>query len=86
MSAQLSNMPEVTLPTPIMETVVTQELDTNSLQERICKSVGRFVVCKFLIGYSSTFSCIANAVITPVLGSKLAQLPSVIKDSEFRSL
>ena len=50
MSAQLSNMPEVTLPTPIMETVVTQELDTNSLQERICKSVGRFVVCKFLIG------------------------------------
>ena len=56
MSAQLSNMPEVTLPTPIMETVVTQELDTNSLQERICKSVGRFVVCKFLIGTGETIS------------------------------
>lgn len=56
MSAQLSNMPEVTLPSPIMETVVTQEVDTKTLQERICKSIGRFVVCKFLIGTGETIS------------------------------
>ena len=50
MSAQPSNMPEVTLPASVMEAVVTPEVDTKTLQARICKSMGRFVVCKFLIG------------------------------------
>ena len=56
MSAQPSNMPEVTLPASMMEAVVTQEVDTKTLQERICKSMGRFVVCKFLIGTGETIS------------------------------
>ena len=53
MSAQPSNMPEVTLPASMMEAVVTQEVDTKTLQERICKSMGRFVVC---IGTGETIS------------------------------
>lgn len=56
MSAQPSNMPEVTLPVSVMENIESQELDPRTLQERICKSMGRFVVCRFLIGTGETIT------------------------------
>ena len=43
MSAQPSNMPEVTLPATALEAVDPPEIDPKTLQERICKAIGRFV-------------------------------------------
>ncbi|MCI9194240.1 MAG: hypothetical protein HFF14_01535 [Angelakisella sp.] len=56
MPAQPSNnMPEVMLPISQMGEI-TAEVDTKSLQETLCDAMGRFVVCKFLIGTGETVS------------------------------
>lgn len=54
MSAQLSNIPEITLPVVDMEQIDHPEIDTRTLQERLCKVMGRFVDCRFLIGTGET--------------------------------
>ena len=51
-----SNMPEVTLPIAAVEGMEPQGIDPKTLQERICKAIGRFVVCRFLIGTGETIS------------------------------
>lgn len=56
MSAQPSNMPEVTLPIAAVEGMEPREIDPKTLQERICKAIGRFVVCRFLIGTGETIT------------------------------
>lgn len=56
MPAQPSNnIPEVVLPPSQMEAIVS-EVDTKTLQETLCNAVGRFVVCKFLIGTGESVS------------------------------
>ena len=56
MSAQPSNMPEVTLPATTLEAIDPPAIDPKTLQERICKAIGRFVVCRFLIGTGETIT------------------------------
>lgn len=56
MPAQPSNnIPEVVLPASQLEEIVS-EVDNKTLQETLCNAVGRFVVCKFLIGTGETVS------------------------------
>ena len=56
MPAQPSNnMPEVVLPvSQLMD--LSDQVDTKTLQETLCNAMGRFVVCKFLIGTGETIS------------------------------
>lgn len=56
MPAQPSNnMPEVVLPvSQLMD--LSDQVDTKTLQETLCNAMGRFVVCKFLIGTGETVS------------------------------